>query len=357
MLVNPWQSTLNGPRLLLRPLKENDFEPLFLAASDPLIWEQHPDRERYTRTRFEIYFRSGMDSRGAFAIHDRPTGALIGSSRFSDHDPARSRVEIGYTFLTRAYWGKGYNAELKRLMLAHAFEHVTEALFVVGRNNLRSRGAMEKNGGLLVANAADVPARVDLTTSVVFRIRKIEWLLKQDAFLLPALQTPRLTLEPIEESHAQTLWDLFKDEALHRFVPFEPESFEKQRERCARWSKRRSPDGSELWLNWLARDRGTGRGIAHFQAGVKADGVASIGYVVAREAQGRGIATEGMSAVLAYLRDGLGAREAKAWSDTRNLASHRLASKLGMVQVGLIKNADHFKGASSDEYVFSKKLK
>ena len=61
-----------------------------------------------------------------------------------------------------------------------------------------------------------------------------------------------------------------------------------------------------------------------------------------------------MEAILAYLRDRLGAKEVKAWTDTRNEASHRLAKKLGMIQVELIKNADFFKGTNSDEFVFSK---
>ncbi|MEK6705219.1 MAG: GNAT family protein, partial [Bdellovibrionota bacterium] len=172
-------------------------------------------------------------------------------------------------------------------------------------------------------------------------------------FEQPTLNSSRLTLDPIDESHATELCELFNDLELHHFVPFEPLTLERQKERCTRWAKRRSPDGTELWLNWLGRYKDSGVPAAHFQAGVK-DRVASIGYLVARKFQKQGIATEGLQSIFDYLRDVLAVKEIKAWSDTRNQASHRLAKKLGMTQVDLIKNADFFKGGTSDEFVFSK---
>jgi ribosomal-protein-alanine N-acetyltransferase len=178
----------------------------------------------------------------------------------------------------------------------------------------------------------------------------------QADFKQPTLHTERLTLEPITEAHAKELCDFFSDLELHLFVPFEVPTYEQQRERCARWQKRISPDGTELWLNWAARDKMNGQVKAHIQAGVKNDGVASIGYVVGRKYQTTGIATECLEQVFKYLRDSLKAREVKAWSDTRNEASHRLAKKIGMIQVGIIKDADFFKGSTSDEFVFSKKF-
>lgn len=173
-------------------------------------------------------------------------------------------------------------------------------------------------------------------------------------FEQPELRTTRLLLEPITENHVAELCELFSDPELHHFVPFEPPTLEQQKERCARWAKRRSPDGTELWLNWAARDKDSACIAAHIQAGVKEDRVASIGYVVGRAFQRKGIATECMESVFKYLREVLGVREIKAWSDTRNEASHRLAKKLGMVQVELVKDADFFKGSKSDEFVFSK---
>lgn len=352
-----WQPTLIGSSLLLRPLAERDFDSLFSAASDPGIWEQHPDRERHTRERFQIYFRSGIEPKGALVILDLKNGKLIGSSRFTRFNPETSSVEIGYTFLTREYWGGKFNLELKTLMLNYAFQFVENAYFVVGKTNLRSRKAMSKIGGVEVTEAGASPVSADLQTSVIYRIHQSEWLQRGRALLpfdQPALNTPRLCLEPITQNHAVELCELFSDSALHVYIPLEAPTLEQQIERCRRWENRRSPDRKELWLNWAGRENSSEKVIAHLQAGLNQDGVASIGYVVAREFQGKGLAMEALEAIFAYLRDTLCTREIKAWSDTRNVASHRLAKRMGMTQVGFIKDADHFKGSSSDEFVFSR---
>jgi RimJ/RimL family protein N-acetyltransferase len=241
-------------------------------------------------------------------------------------------------------------------MLNHAFNSVDTTYFVVGQNNLRSRKAMGKIGGTKVPNVGSTPVTGELSTSVVFQIQKSNWRKEQSdiAFIQPSLETTRLILEPIDEEHAQAMWELFGDPKLHDFVPYEPLTLEKQRERCGRWANRRSPDGSELWLNWAGRDRASGKVVAHFQFGVKSDGLASVGYLVSREFQGKGIATEGLQSVFSYISEKLGVREVKAWTDTRNKASHQLAKKLGMSQVEFLKDADVYTGATSDEYVFSK---
>ena len=141
------QPTLTGELIELRPLKPVHFDALFAAASDPLIWEQHPESDRYTRPVFQRYFDGAIESRGAFVVIDRKTGRIIGSSRYHNLFPDRSQVEIGFTFLTREFWGGPYNGEMKRLMLDHAFRFVDRVVFVVGENNWRSRKAVEKIGG------------------------------------------------------------------------------------------------------------------------------------------------------------------------------------------------------------------
>lgn len=170
----------------------------------------------------------------------------------------------------------------------------------------------------------------------------------------PELHTERLTLEPITEAHAQELYRFFSDPKLHQFTPSEPPALEQQKERCIKWARRRSPDGSEIWLNWAARDNTSGNIAAHIQVGIKEDSVASIGYVVSTAFQRNGIATEALEATFQYLKKHLGVREVRAWSDTRNIASHALVKKLGMVQIDYIQNADFFNGETSDEFVFSK---
>ena len=140
------QPTLKGNLIELRPLVPDDFAALFEAASDLLIWEQHPENDRHKRKVFQEFFDGAIDSKGAFAIIERKSGRVIGSSRYCNLNLSEREVEIGWTFLERAFWGGSYNRELKSLMLDHAFRFIDRVLFVVGENNIRSQKALEKIG-------------------------------------------------------------------------------------------------------------------------------------------------------------------------------------------------------------------
>src|SRR3984893_8037683 len=142
------QPNLKGELIELRALKPEDWDDLFAVASDPFIWEQHPERDRYKENVFKIFFREALESGGAFVIIDKKSQQIIGSTRFYDYDPEKSEIEIGWTFLARNYWGGRYNRELKQLMLAHAFKFVDSVVFFVGQNNVRSQKATERIGGI-----------------------------------------------------------------------------------------------------------------------------------------------------------------------------------------------------------------
>lgn len=172
------QPTLEGRSLRLRPLRNEDFDALFTAASDPLIWEQHPAPDRYQEKVFREYFREGMESGGAFVVIDKTSGAIIGSSRYLGYDETTSEIEIGFTFLARRYWGGAFNREMKDLLVRHAFKFVGHVVFVVGEQNFRSQRAMEKIGGRRVAPRVDKKGR----TNVVFQIDgpgSLEFLLRR----------------------------------------------------------------------------------------------------------------------------------------------------------------------------------
>jgi len=169
------QPTLKGNLIELRPLMWDDFDKLFAAASDPLIWEQHPENDRYQREVFQKYFDGAMESKGAFAIIERNSGRIIGSSRYCALNPAESEVEIGWTFLERKFWGGSYNRELKSLMLDHGFRFVDRIVFVVGEQNLRSQKALEKIGAKFLRKKDLSTADNAETTHLVFAItRKAE---------------------------------------------------------------------------------------------------------------------------------------------------------------------------------------
>ena len=165
------QPTLQGTLLQLRPLRKEDWDDLLAVAGDPLIWEQHPEPDRYTEKVFRGFFREAMQSGGALIVIDAQDGRVIGSSRFHDYDPEKSEVEIGWTFLARRYWGGAYNRELKQLMLQHAFQFVRRVNFLVGAQNFRSQKAMEKIGG--VRKESRIDAKTGLL-NLVFEIQRPE---------------------------------------------------------------------------------------------------------------------------------------------------------------------------------------
>ena len=160
------QPVLQGTLLDLRPLRPEDFEDLYAVASDPLIWEQHPAKDRHQPEGFRTFFRESLESGGALIAHDTKNLRVIGSSRFHAYDAARSEVEIGWTFLARAYWGGRYNGEMKRLMLQHAFRFVERVVFLVGVNNRRSQVAVEHIGAVRTGLRPDAHGR----ESVVYEI-------------------------------------------------------------------------------------------------------------------------------------------------------------------------------------------
>jgi RimJ/RimL family protein N-acetyltransferase len=166
------QPTLTGKLIELRPLRPEDFDALYQAGSDPLIWEQHPESDRYKREIFQTYFDSAIGSKGAFAVVDRKSGKVIGSSRYHDLKPEEGEVEIGYTFLERAYWGGAYNGEMKALMLDHAFRFVKTVVFVIGENNLRSQKAVEKIGARFLKTLERTDRDGNPRKTVVFQITR-----------------------------------------------------------------------------------------------------------------------------------------------------------------------------------------
>jgi RimJ/RimL family protein N-acetyltransferase len=160
------QPILKGKLLELRPLRAEDFDELYAVARDPLIWEQHPNSDRYKEDVFREFFRVAMESGGALIAVDMKDGRVIGSSRFYEYNPAESEIEIGWTFLARSHWGGKYNGEMKRLMLEHAFQFVKNVVFLIGPQNVRSQKAVERIGGVRIEPRIDGSGR----ESVVYRI-------------------------------------------------------------------------------------------------------------------------------------------------------------------------------------------
>ncbi len=154
-----YQPVLKGDHVELRPLQSEDYDDLYAIAADPLLWEQHPVKNRCEEGVFQLFFCEALASGGALIASDAKTQRVIGSSRFYGYNKEKSEVEIGWTFLARSHWGGLYNGQMKELMLQHAFRFVNCVVFLVGPQNLRSQRAVEKIGGVRVGSRPDAEGR------------------------------------------------------------------------------------------------------------------------------------------------------------------------------------------------------
>jgi RimJ/RimL family protein N-acetyltransferase len=140
------QPILEDALIILLPLQEDDFGALYAVAADPRIWEQHPNRDRWRKEVFTIFFEGAMRSGGAFKILDKATGEIAGCTRIYDYDASESRIFIGYTFFGTKFWGKGYNPASKTLLLDYLFQFVEKVGFQIGAGNIRSQIAISRLG-------------------------------------------------------------------------------------------------------------------------------------------------------------------------------------------------------------------
>lgn len=149
------QPTLSNELITIKPLQVDDFDALYEIASDELLWEQHPNNDRYKKPIFKVFFENAILSKGAFLVIDNKNDTIIGSSRYYGFNEAEPSIIIGYTFISRAYWGTNYNSSLKKIMIDYAFQYVNKIYFHVGDTNYRSQKAVEKLGALKVGELPD----------------------------------------------------------------------------------------------------------------------------------------------------------------------------------------------------------
>ncbi len=166
---------LENENIILQPLQEQDFERLYNVASDPKIWEQHPNPDRWKKEVFTKFFQEGMESQGAYIILDKATNEVIGSSRFYNHDEKDNSIFIGYTFYGTKFWGTGVNAQVKKMMLDYIFQYVDLVKFYAGENNYRSKKALEKLGATLKGNVVASYKGEPDRNNVEYDITKEDW--------------------------------------------------------------------------------------------------------------------------------------------------------------------------------------
>lgn len=143
------------------------------------------------------------------------------------------------------------------------------------------------------------------------------------------IETARLDFVPIDRSHATAMFEILNDVTLHEFIGGQPpENAEALCRRYETWERRRSPNGTELWFNWVLREREHGDLIGHAQAGVGAHH-ADVSWVIGSRWQRRGYASEAALRIVEWLV-GMGVKEIQASINPDHLASIRVAEHAGL---------------------------
>jgi RimJ/RimL family protein N-acetyltransferase len=174
-----FQPILQNNLIIMQPLAPDDFERLYTVASDPLVWEQHPNKNRYQRDVFQNFFEGAMQSQGAMLILDKSTGDVAGCSRFYDWNEADEFVFIGYTFFGRKFWGKQYNPASKQLMLDYAFQYLNTVKFHIGATNIRSQIAIGRVGAVKVKEVEVAYHGEPNRLNFEYELKKEDWLNKK----------------------------------------------------------------------------------------------------------------------------------------------------------------------------------
>lgn len=169
------QPTLENEKVILYPLQRKDFEALYAVASDPKIWEQHPDNDRWKKEVFRTFFDLAIQSKGAFKIVNRATSEIIGSTRLYNYNQQENSIFVGYTFYAVVYWGKGVNRLVKNTILDYIFQYVSKVYFHIGANNIRSQIAIERIGADKIMEQEVTYPDGSSRLNFLYAINKEEW--------------------------------------------------------------------------------------------------------------------------------------------------------------------------------------
>ena len=147
---------------------ENHFEDLYTIGSNPIIWEQHLDKDRWKLNNFRKYIDGGIGNKeGCFTIIDKEVNKIIGTTRYYSFNDEEHSVKIGYTFISQHYWGTHMNYQIKKLMLDYVFQYLDKVYFDIWERNYRSQKSVEKLGGKKL--------RLEKNNKFLYLIEKMDW--------------------------------------------------------------------------------------------------------------------------------------------------------------------------------------
>jgi RimJ/RimL family protein N-acetyltransferase len=144
------------------------------------------------------------------------------------------------------------------------------------------------------------------------------------------LEAERLVLEPLTLAAADEMVAVLASPTLYEHTGGTPPDLPTLRRRYAVQATGWSPDRSQRWLNWVARERDSGAAVGYVQATVTGDR-ADVAWVVGADFQGRGYATEAARAMVAWLASQPDVRRITAHIGAENAASQAVARHVGFL--------------------------
>jgi RimJ/RimL family protein N-acetyltransferase len=162
-------------------------------------------------------------------------------------------------------------------------------------------------------------------------------------------ETARLELEVLTPEHAPRLIAGLADPSLYAWLDWTTPDLESLTRRFENICRRPAPDG-QVWLNWAVRRRDDGRYAGLAEATVYPNREANLAYFVFTSEQRQGFAVEATAAVIAHLRRDYGVHTFLIAADIRNVASHRVAERLGLERVGGPEPAGTLRGEPAFDY-------
>lgn len=147
-------ATLEGRWVRLEPLQRQHVDALAAISGDEEIWRYismplatHSDVATFVERTLATAERGDEIP---FVIIEKVTGTIVGSTRFMDIRREHRAVEIGSTWLGRAWWRTAINSESKYLLLRHLFDDVgcLRVSLKTDARNLRSQRAIERLGAV-----------------------------------------------------------------------------------------------------------------------------------------------------------------------------------------------------------------
>ncbi|MDE2669762.1 MAG: GNAT family N-acetyltransferase [Chloroflexota bacterium] len=344
---------LRTERLLLRPFHSGDVDHVFAYASNP-EWSRYlPVPDPYTRRDAEEFVAGCIlvDGEKRFewaVVHD---GRVSGGVSLTTRRPGVA--ELGYS-IARPLWGQGLTTEAARAVIAHAFEELrlVRIQAFADIRNAASWRVMEKLGMERIGVAhRDRLVGGDRVDSVFYELLRDNWSPAEEQApqqpadaALPELRTPRLLLRPFRMADVDDMFANASDPEWGRYiqvpVPYTPRDAEEFVARVVLTD----PEDNLRWA--LVHD---GRVAGNVDLTPGPEGVAELGFALARPLWGQGLVTEAATAVLAYGFESLSLVRVFAYAVSNNAASLRVMEKLGMKREGLLRRHRLIRGEYVDD--------